>query len=236
METTLEVLTTAKATGERHRQWPEEVKARIVSESLRPGVTVNKVAERYGLKPNHLSSWRTMARQGNLVLPAPEDAAISVANVRKRRGWIWRGSDERCASNAKCELHIRTKTGLGRSGPSGRSCSASSSRGGLLSDGASCVRTIVFSVQIHRERLLLGRSLLPLPPSACQGMADPGRTSTQETVVRPTCQGVPKTGQESPDGCRDGKIPFAVPSHVKLGLLPEMFAIGHGRTRTLVLT
>ncbi|WEX79367.1 transposase (plasmid) [Sinorhizobium numidicum] len=74
METTLEVLTTRRGRREVHRQWPDEVKARIVSESLRPGVTVNEVADRYGLKANHLSSWRTMARQGRLVLPEPEDA------------------------------------------------------------------------------------------------------------------------------------------------------------------
>jgi len=81
METTLEVLRTRKPGREVHRHWPDEVKAQIVSESLRPGAIVNEVAERHGLKPNHLSTWRTMARQGKLVLPAPEDAVEFAAVI-----------------------------------------------------------------------------------------------------------------------------------------------------------
>lgn len=81
MDTTLELLTTRRGRREAHRQWPDEVKARIVSESLRPGATVNEVAGRYGLKANHLSSWRTLARQGKLVLPEPKDAVEFAAVV-----------------------------------------------------------------------------------------------------------------------------------------------------------
>lgn len=76
----MEVLTSLCA-GVRSRKWPGEVKARIVAETLVPGATVNEVAARHGLKANHLLSWRTIARQGKLELPAPEDEVEFAAMV-----------------------------------------------------------------------------------------------------------------------------------------------------------
>lgn len=53
-------------TGRRH--WPTKVKARIVAESFQPGVLVRDVAKRNGVAPQHLSTWRKLARDGKLVL------------------------------------------------------------------------------------------------------------------------------------------------------------------------
>lgn len=56
--------------GRRNRKWPDGVKALIMAKVLMPGVTVTDVVRRHGVPAHHVSSWRTLARKGRLVIPA----------------------------------------------------------------------------------------------------------------------------------------------------------------------
>ena len=55
------------------RTWPDDLKAQIVAESFEPGARVRDVARRHGLAPQHLSTWRGLARQGKLDIAIMED-------------------------------------------------------------------------------------------------------------------------------------------------------------------
>ncbi len=74
----LEVITGALG----RRRWSAEAKARIVAESLGPGVVISEVARRHDLRPQQLFAWRHRARQGRLVLPAEELAFVPVITAQ----------------------------------------------------------------------------------------------------------------------------------------------------------
>ena len=69
----LEVL--AGPTG--RRNWPDDVKARIVAESFQRGARVCDVARRNGVAAQHLSTWRRQARDGKLALNIPDEASFA---------------------------------------------------------------------------------------------------------------------------------------------------------------
>lgn len=69
MGATSEFLARVPRRADGKRNWPPELKARVVAETLIEGETVSAVAKRYELIPSTVSDWRRMARQGKLVLP-----------------------------------------------------------------------------------------------------------------------------------------------------------------------
>ncbi len=56
------------------RRWPPELRSQMVVETLLPGVKGVEVARRYGVKPQYITSLRTLARKGKLVAADPEPA------------------------------------------------------------------------------------------------------------------------------------------------------------------
>ena len=115
MERTAEFLSPVEVIGgvKGRRRWPE---ARIVAETLEPGARVTSVARRYDLRPNYLSDWRRMAREGRLVLPAA-DAGVEFAPLVVRAD----GSGVAEASGARLEVVMdRVTVRLDAAVPAGR--------------------------------------------------------------------------------------------------------------------
>lgn len=75
------------------RRWPDEVKARIVAETLEAGARVNDVARRHGVQPQQVTAWRRLARQGKLAIPADDEAEFATLMVEAREA-----ATERAAS------------------------------------------------------------------------------------------------------------------------------------------
>nr|WP_247767826.1 transposase [Bradyrhizobium sp. 172] len=67
--------------GAGRKQWPDDLKARIVAESLEPGAVVTDIARRHGCRPQQVPDWRRRARLGQLVLPAAAGALSFVPLV-----------------------------------------------------------------------------------------------------------------------------------------------------------
>jgi transposase len=97
----LEVIT---GTG-RRRRFSDEDKARIVEETLAPGVVVSEVARRHGLSPQQLFGWRRQARQPVVTsadtqvpqfVPAVIEAELPEATLRRRSRSPMRQADRSC--------------------------------------------------------------------------------------------------------------------------------------------
>jgi transposase-like protein len=73
---------------ERRRQWSEEQRAAIVSETMQPGATVLAVARKYDVHPRCIFRWKQklLATNALVEVPAPVSATLPSAPQKKRRG------------------------------------------------------------------------------------------------------------------------------------------------------
>jgi transposase len=63
------------------QRWPDDVKARVVADSFRPGARVADVARAHGVTRGQVYQWRMLARRGLLVLPGDDEARLDFASV-----------------------------------------------------------------------------------------------------------------------------------------------------------
>ena len=69
---------------ERRRRWPDDEKARVLEETMQPGVVISEVARRNGLTPQQLFTWRRQARRTAVRLAIGDEPAFVSAVVDDR--------------------------------------------------------------------------------------------------------------------------------------------------------
>src|SRR3712207_4048297 len=76
------------------RRWSADEKARILEEAMAPGAVISEVACRHGMSPQHLFTWRQLARRAlsqdedlgaPLFVPAVVESTPGSPNVGCRR-------------------------------------------------------------------------------------------------------------------------------------------------------
>ncbi len=83
------------------RRWPEHVKAAIVLETYRDGVSVADVARKHGICAPQVHAWRRAARDG--LLPMPEDDLLGLVPIVVSGG---SGGEGRTSNGPAIELEI----------------------------------------------------------------------------------------------------------------------------------
>lgn len=83
------------------RRWPEHVKASIVLETYRDGVSVADVARKHGICAPQVHAWRRAARDG--LLPMPDDDLLGLVPIVVSGG---SGGDGKTGGGPAIELEI----------------------------------------------------------------------------------------------------------------------------------
>lgn len=78
----------AQTDGTKRRRRSKQERRQIVEESLKPGVTVAKLAEAHGLRRNQIFHWRKLYREGQLGTTTQEFLPVRIAEAVPHAGRI----------------------------------------------------------------------------------------------------------------------------------------------------
>ena len=87
----------------RRRQWPDDVKAAIVAETLQEGAIITEIARRHRVSTSQIFAWRKKARERRVALTAE---AASFAPVVMQHRSVQSASSDLLSSPPMIELEL----------------------------------------------------------------------------------------------------------------------------------